>query len=49
MNRDTELTAHLLQYMHDNHYFKNMEEMAEAFGISKRHLQRLIKIGRAHV
>ena len=42
MNRDTELTAHLLQYMHDNHYFKNMEEMAEAFGISKRHLQRLI-------
>lgn len=42
MDRDTELTAYLLRYMHDNHYFRNMEEMAEVFDVSKRHLQRLI-------
>lgn len=42
MDRDTELTAYLLRYLHDNHYFRNMEEMAEAFDISKRQIQRLI-------
>lgn len=42
MDRDTELTAYLLRYLHDNHYFKSMEEMAEKFDISKRHVQRLV-------
>lgn len=42
MDRDTELTAYLLRYLHDNHYFRNMEEMSEALGISKRQIQRLI-------
>lgn len=42
MDRDTELTAYLLRYLHDNHYFRNMEEMSETFGISKRQIQRLI-------
>lgn len=42
MDRDTELTAYLLRYLHENHYFKNMEEMANTFCISKRQIQRLI-------
>ena len=42
MSSDTELTAYLLRYLHDNHYFQTMEEMAEAFGISKRQIQRLV-------
>ena len=42
MDRDTELTAYLLRYLHDNQYFKTMEEMAVTFDISKRHIQRLV-------
>lgn len=42
MNRDTELTAFLLRYLHDNKYFRSMEEMANEFDISRRHVQRLI-------
>jgi len=42
MERDTELTAFLLRYLHDNHYFRSIEEMAEVLDISKRQLQRLL-------
>ena len=42
MDRDTELTAYLLRYLYDNHYFNTMEEMADALEVSKRHIQRLI-------
>lgn len=42
MDRDTELTAYLLRYLYDNHYFDTMEEMAVALDISKRQIQRLI-------
>ena len=42
MDKDTELTAFLLRYLFENGYFKTKDEMARAFGISKRQLQRLI-------
>ena len=42
MDRDTELTAYLLRYLYDNHYFDTMEEMAVALDISKRQIQRLL-------
>jgi len=42
MSGDTELTAYLLRYLHNNHYFQTLEDMADAFGISKRQIQRLI-------
>lgn len=42
MDRDTELIAYLLHYLHDNHYFRSIEEIAAVFDISKRQIQRLI-------
>ncbi len=42
MDKDTELTAYLLRYLYDNSFFKTKDEMARAFGISKRQIQRLV-------
>ena len=42
MDRDAELTAYLLRYLHENAYFKTVSEMADFFGVSTRQLQRLM-------
>lgn len=42
MDKDTELTAYLLRYLYDNRFFKTKDEMARAFGVSKRQIQRLV-------
>lgn len=42
MDRDAELTAYLLRYLHENAYFKTFSEMADFFGVSIRQLQRLM-------
>lgn len=42
MDRDAELTAYLLRYLHKNAYFKTFSEMATFFGISTRQLRLLM-------
>jgi len=42
VDKDTDLTTYLLRYLYDNSFFKTKDEMARAFGVSKRQIQRLI-------
>lgn len=48
MDKDLELTAHLLCYLYDHHFFESKADMARTLDISKRQLQRLMNAAEIH-